>query len=178
MDRLGHTAGVAMRYQHVAESRQTELARRLSHAGTTSPHWPVTIGSRYAGLDAALAEVDLEFAHQVDGRYWEPDFGYRGAQEIFDNTPVTVVVAANGRVAFGIYQAAQERGLRIPEDISVVSFDDEYLASYLHPALTTIQIPYIEMGRTAMKLVLGGDPPSETLVPMRIQVRDSVLDRT
>ena len=84
------------------------------------------------------------------------------------------MVAANDRVAFGVYQAAQERGLRIPHDISVVSFDDEYLASYLHPALTTMQIPYLEMGRTAMQLVLDGDPPSTTLVPMPLQDRSSV----
>jgi LacI family transcriptional regulator len=152
--------------------------RRIGFIGRSEalldPLISVTIGERYAGLDAAMSEAGLGFAHQVDGRYWEPDFGYRGAQEILDETPVTAMVAANDRVAFGVYQAAQERGLRIPQDISVVSFDDEYLASYLHPALTTMQIPYLEMGRTAMQLVLDGDPPPATLVPMPLQARGSV----
>lgn len=156
--------------------------RRIGFIGRSEalldPLLSVTIGERYAGLDAALAEAGLEFAHQVDGRFWEPDFGFRGAQEILDAVEVTAIVAANDRVAFGIYQAAQERGLRIPQDISVVSFDDEYLATYLHPALTTMQIPYLEMGRTAMKLVLDGDLPPQTLVPMRLQDRDSVLRLT
>jgi LacI family transcriptional regulator len=152
--------------------------RRIGFIGRSEalldPVLSVTIGSRYAGLDAALAEHDLAFAHQVDGLSWEPDLGYTGLQELLDVTEVTAVVAANDRVAFGVYQAAQERGLRIPDDLSVVSFDDEYLASYLRPRLTTVKIPYFEMGRTAMKLVLDGDPPPETLVPMPLQERGSV----
>ncbi|MGV8908502.1 MAG: LacI family DNA-binding transcriptional regulator, partial [Propionicimonas sp.] len=152
--------------------------RRIGFIGRSEalldPLLSVTIAERYAGLDAAMAEAGVAFAHQVDGRLWEPDFGYRGAQEILDAVPVTAIVTANDRVAFGVYQAAQERGLRIPDDLSVVSFDDEYLASYLRPQLTTMQIPYLEMGRTALQLVLDGDAPEQTLVPMPIQERFSV----
>ena len=117
-------------------------------------------------LDSATA-----FAHEHGvGR------PYSTLEEILDAVDVTAIVAANDRVAFGVYQAAQERGVRIPDDLSVVSFDDEYLASYLRPALTTLQIPYLEMGRTAMQLVLGGEAPAETLVPMPLQERGSVRD--
>lgn len=154
--------------------------RRIAFVGRSEalydPALSATVGSRYAGLDAAMSEAGLEFVHQVDGMYWEPELGYRGTHEILDATTVTAVVAANDRVAFGVYQAAQERGLRIPDDLSVVSFDDEYLASYLRPALTTIRIPYLEMGRTAMELVLDADPPAQTLVPMPLQERRSVRD--
>jgi LacI family transcriptional regulator len=160
--------------RHLLERGHTRIGFIGRSEALLDPLISATVPQRYAGLDAAMAEAGVEFAHQVDGRFWEPDFGYRGATEIFDATSVTAVVAANDRVAFGVYQAAQERGLRIPHDISVVSFDDEYLASYLHPALTTMQIPYLEMGRTAMQLVLGGDPPSTTLVPMPLQDRSSV----
>lgn len=152
--------------------------RRIAFIGRSEalldPVLSVTIGARYAGLDAALAESGIEFVHQVDGRFWEPDLGYAGAQEVFQRTEVTAIIAANDRVAFGVYQAAQERGLRIPDDLSVVSFDDEYLASYLRPQLTTMQIPYLDMGRVAMELVLDGDAPAETLVPMPLQERGSV----
>jgi LacI family transcriptional regulator len=152
--------------------------RRIAFIGRSEalldPVLSVTIGARYAGLDAALAESGIEFVHQVDGRFWEPDLGYAGAQEVFQRTEVTAIIAANDRVAFGVYQAAQERGLRIPDDLSVVSFDDEYLASYLRPQLTTMRIPYLDMGRVAMELVLDGDPPAETLVPMPLQERGSV----
>jgi LacI family transcriptional regulator len=152
--------------------------RRIGFIGRSEalldPLLSVTVSQRYAGLDAAMAEEGVQFAHQVDGRFWEPEFGFRGAQEILDAVPVTAIVAANDRVAFGVYQAAQERGLRIPDDLSVISFDDEHLASYLHPALTTMHIPYLEMGRTAMRLVLDGDAPQRTLVSMPLQNRDSV----
>lgn len=154
--------------------------RRIGFIGRSEalldPAISATIGSRYAGLDAAMAEAGLSFAHQVDGRYWEPDFGYAGAREILDQADVTAIVSANDRVAFGVYQAAQERGLRIPDDLSVISFDDEYLASYLRPTLTTMQIPYLEIGRTALQLLLDGDAPDQTLVPMPIQERASVRD--
>jgi LacI family transcriptional regulator len=162
--------------RHLLERGHTRIAFIGRSEALLDPLLSVTIGQRYAGLDAAMAEAGIEFAWQVDGRFWEPDFGYRGAAEIFDETTVTAVVAANDRVAFGVYQAAQERGLRIPDDISVISFDDEYLASYLHPALTTMQIPYLEMGRTGMQLVLDGDPPPQTLVHMPLQNRGSVRD--
>ncbi len=154
--------------------------RRIGFIGRSEalldPALSATIGSRYAGLDAAMAEAGVSFAHQVDGRYWEPDFGYVGAREIFDQADVTAIVSANDRVSLGVYQAAQERGLRIPEDLSVISFDDEYLASYLRPTLTTMQIPYLEIGRTALQLLLDGDAPDRTLVPMPLQERASVRD--
>jgi LacI family transcriptional regulator len=179
----GHPCVLPDEYQAGHDAARYLLDRghsRIAFIGRSDalldPAISVTIGSRYAGLDAALAEAGREFAHQVDGRYWEPDFGYRGATEIFETTAVTAIVAANDRVAMGVYQAAQERGLRIPDDLSVISFDDEYLASYMRPRLTTMQIPYLEMGRTAMQLALDGDAPAQTLVPMPIQERASVRD--
>lgn len=154
--------------------------RRIGFIGRSEalldPALSATIGSRYAGLDAAMAEAGVSFAHQVDGRHWEPDFGYAGAREILEQADVTAIVSANDRVALGVYQAAQERGLRIPDDLSVISFDDEYLASYLRPKLTTMQIPYLEIGRTALQLLLDGDAPDRTLVPMPLQERSSVRD--
>ncbi|HEY3409131.1 MAG TPA: LacI family DNA-binding transcriptional regulator [Propionicimonas sp.] len=154
--------------------------RRIGFIGRSEalldPALSATIGSRYAGLDAAMAEAGVSFAHQVDGRYWEPDFGYAGAREILEQTDVTAIVSANDRVALGVYQATQERGLRIPDDLSVISFDDEYLASYLRPKLTTMQIPYLEIGRTALQLLLDGDAPDRTLVPMPLKERSSVRD--
>ena len=156
--------------------------RRMAFVGRSAelldPAKSATVGARYAGMDAALTEAGVEFLHEIDGKYWEPDLGYEGAAEILDKVAVTAVVAANDRVALGVYQAAQERGLRVPEDLSVISFDDEYLAGYLRPRLTTMRIPYLEMGQVAMRLTLDGNPPPETLVPMPIQERGSVLDLT
>ena len=81
----------------------------------------------------------------------------------------------------GVYQAAQERGLTIPDELSVMSFDDEQLASYLRPPVTTMRLPYLEMGRVAMAQLLDGEggvlpggAVRETLVPMPLIERVSV----
>ena len=165
----GHNA-----VQHLVERGHRRIAFIGRSESLLNPDISATVGARYAGIDDAMAEAGLTFAHQVAGSIWEPDLGYRGMLEIIDAASVTAVVTANDRVAFGVYQAAAERGLRIPADVSVISFDDEYLASYLRPQLTTMQIPYLEMGRLAMDLVLDGDPPARTLVPMPLQERGSV----
>jgi LacI family transcriptional regulator len=63
----------------------------------------------------------------------------------------------------------------VPDDLSIVSFDDDDLASYLRPALTTARLPYREMGRRAMELVLAEDrDPRRHLIPMPLQDRQSV----
>ena len=78
-------------------------------------------------------------------------------------------------MAFGAQQALTERGLRVPDDVSLVSFDDDVLAAYMHPPLTTASLPFYEMGRLAMELALAPDTgDGEHLVPMPLQVRDSV----
>jgi LacI family transcriptional regulator len=167
----GHNA-----VRHLVERGHRRIAFIGRSESLLNPDISATVGARYAGMDDAMAEAGLTFAHQVAGSIWEPDLGYQGMLEIIDAASVTAVVTANDRVAFGVYQAAAERGLRIPADVSVISFDDEYLASYLRPQLTTMQIPYLEMGRLAMDLVLDGDPPAQTLVPVPLQERGSVRD--
>lgn len=135
-----------------------------------------TIGARYGGLFAALADAGIDVVATHPGRFWDPGLGYAGLNRLLDvGHDFSAVIAMNDRVAFGVYQAAQERGLRIPDDLSVVSFDDEEIASYLRPGLTTARLPYEVMGRVGMQMVLGERPEGPALVPMPIRVRDSVL---
>lgn len=71
----------------------------------------------------------------------------------------------------------QLRGVRIPDDVSVVSFDDDVIARHLRPALTTALLPYQEMGRRAVETALSGTAdPEHVLVPMPLRLRDSVRD--
>jgi LacI family transcriptional regulator len=81
----------------------------------------------------------------------------------------------NDRIAFGVYQAAAEAGLTVPDDVSVVSFDDSHLASWLRPALTSVAIPHFELGRTAVELLLADVPAHDVHpVPMPVRERGSV----
>lgn len=78
------------------------------------------------------------------------------------------LICMNDRVAMGVYQALAEAGLAIPDDVSVVSFDDSELASWLRPRLTSVSLPYAELGATAVSILLGDDwaDAGITRVPM------------
>ncbi|MGJ8522533.1 Ribose operon repressor [Carnimonas sp. R-84981] len=121
----------------------------------SDPYYSVTIESRFAGIDDALRDAGLCAAGEVHGDEWEPSLGYQGTLELLDSAgDITALVVANDRIAFGAYRALFERGLRVPDDVSVVSFDDEPLAEYLYPALTTLQLPYHQMGKLAVDKLL------------------------
>ncbi|MGW3507958.1 LacI family DNA-binding transcriptional regulator [Streptomyces sp. NPDC000994] len=110
-------------------------------------------------------------------------FGYRRMAELLNGGPeFTAVFAANDIVAAGAAQALEEAGLRIPQDMSLVGYDDIPVAQELRPRLTTVRIPLEEMGRQAVRVALnGGDeddwraPTTGTLrLGTHIVVRESV----
>jgi len=80
--------------------------------------------------------------------------GFEAAGELLDlPRPPTAIFAASDVTAFGVMDAVKDRGLRIPEDISVVGFDDVAAAGQSHPALTTVRHPVTEMGEAALQLL-------------------------
>jgi LacI family transcriptional regulator len=140
------------------------------------PRASVTIGARFDGIHEALAEADATPVAVVDVGPWEPWNGYDGTKKVLESgAPVTALLCLNDRVAFGAHQALTERGLGVPDDVSIASFDDDEIASYMRPGLTTARLPYERMGRGAMELLLADDEPTgEHLVEMPVQVRDSI----
>ena len=68
--------------------------------------------------------------------------------------PPTAIFAANDLLALGAMQAIQKKNFHIPEDFSVIGFNDIELASFVYPALTTIRQPMLEMGALAVKMLL------------------------
>lgn len=109
--------------------------------------------------------------------------GYRAtAQLLALSRPPTAVFAANDRMAIGALAAAHDAGRRVPDDLSLVGFDDIPMASYLRPALTTVALPGYEMGAAAMRLLLeelarepgaDGGPPPAVALEAGLVVRDS-----
>ena len=166
---------------HLADRGHTRIALLGDHPDIrTLPRVSATVGHRFAGIEDAVRERGIELARVVNRRRWEPEDGYSAASEFFaDRGGVTAVIAANDRMAMGIYQAAQELGVRIGEDLSVISFDDEVIAGYLRPGLTSARLPYEEMGRRATELALAPERAvGEYLLTMPLQVRDSVAQLT
>ncbi|WP_445027042.1 LacI family DNA-binding transcriptional regulator [Streptomyces sp. SAS_270] len=138
-----------------------------------------TLDARVAGYRAALAEHGLpaEAGHVVDcglGR----GAGHRAMAELLkDKREFTAVVAGDDMVAAGAIRAISEAGLRVPDDISIVGYNDIPLAEDFNPPLTTVRTPSQELGRAAVRLALR-DPEQAAgahhLLGTHIVVRDSV----
>src|SRR5699024_7824707 len=93
------------------------------------------------------------------------------------------LITFNDRVAFGAYQALHEAGLSVPEDMSIISFDDYSIADWLRPGLSTFAIPHYDLGRRAVELLLevitardgGAAVPADVhRLPMPLRARASV----
>ena len=139
-----------------------------------------SIRDRFRGIDDAVAEFGLDVIAEFPGTEWEPKLGYQGALDIMEHLSPTVILTANDRIAFGAYQALQERQISIPQDVSVLSFDDEDLASLVRPSLTTLQLPYRHMGRKAAELIANTTSQSDIehvfplYLPLKVVERESV----
>lgn len=141
------------------------------------PRHTVTIGARFRGIADGLAEAGIDPVTTVVP-HWDPHVGYEATLDLLPRHPdLTAVIASTDGVAMGVYQAAHKLGLDIPGDLSVASFDDEELAGYLRPELTTMRLPYVEMARVATEMVLGEREPAHELVPMPGVVRGSIRAR-
>jgi len=92
---------------------------------------------------------------QLQGDSPSPDLGYQATKTLLSTRPsFTALFAFNDISAMGAIRALREFGMRVPEDVSVVGFDDIQSASYQNPALTTVRQPLREMGRIAAEIVL------------------------
>ncbi|SEB77788.1 transcriptional regulator, LacI family [Paramicrobacterium humi] len=138
------------------------------------PRKTATIGVRFRGIDDALDAAGITPV-RVDLEDWSPAIGYSAAITMLRSNPdLTAILAGNDNVAFGAYQALTELGRRVPDDISVISFDDDELASYLRPGLTTCRLPYEQMASLGVEMVLGKTELAHRLVPMPLIRRGSV----
>lgn len=105
------------------------------------------------------------------------DEGYKAGLSLLDHpVPPTAIIVINDMLAMGVMRAVSERGLRIPDDLSVASFDDIEMAAYLNPPLTTVHIDAEELGRAATRLIFRriNDPdlpPQEIFVPGHLIIR-------
>ncbi|GGQ13506.1 LacI family transcriptional regulator [Streptomyces griseomycini] len=126
---------------------------------------------------AALVEAGRVPPPLVRGD-WSAESGYRAGLELAAHDDCTAVFAANDQMALGLLRALHERGRRVPEDVSVIGFDDIPEASSFLPPLTTVHQDFAEVGRLCVQAVLRkmrqvGPERGTTLVPTRLVRRDS-----
>jgi LacI family transcriptional regulator len=106
---------------------------------------------RGEGFVSGLAEYGLELEPDltVPGAYTYESGLARGRELLGRSSPPTAIVAGNDEMASGVYGAAHELGIRIPEDLSIIGFDDAPIASRMWPAMTSVRLPVRDMGRVA-----------------------------
>ena len=146
-----------------------------------------TVTERLRGYREALAEAGLRLRDDlVVPCDWNSESGYRVTLDLLDRSakPAAIVpdaiVAANDRVAFGVLKALHDRGVRVPDDIRVVGFDNFVQGAYTIPSLTSIEVPTLEMVRfafaTLVEVIEGARAPddlAQKLFSTRLVVRDS-----
>lgn len=112
---------------------------------------------------------------------WSPRSGYAAGRELVARGDFDAVFAANDQMALGLLRALAEAGLKVPDDVRVVGFDDVPEAAYYAPPLTTVRQDFIALGRSAFDRVLlrmeGGRPEPRASVPAELIVRDSTGPR-
>jgi LacI family transcriptional regulator len=169
-----HTAGAHAAMQHLLDLGHRRIAAITGPAG-----WVAT-EDRRRGYHSALAaagilpdpDLEVEADFEIDG-------GFEAANRLFElPDPPTAIFSFNDNIAIGAIRAARARRLRVPEDVSIVGFDDVEHATIVTPALTTVRQPLAEMGRTAVSLLsrLLEGQQFETLhveLATRLVVRDS-----
>ena len=138
---------------------------------------------RLTGIREVFAGANVKIAGGRICSDWQPEQGYEATRALLTRTRPRALICLNDRLAVGAYQALDDFDLKVPSDVSVVSFDDHPVATWIRPKLTTIALPHYELGRKAFEVLLGeinrgsGEttPPGEThRIPMPIRMRDSV----
>jgi LacI family transcriptional regulator len=126
--------------------------RRIAHIA--GPAGNLEAEARLAGYLEAMAAADLPTT-VVDGEFTQASGHRAGAELAARAERPDAVFAANDNMAVGAMFALQEAGLRVPEDVALVGFDDVPLASLVRPGLTTLKIDIAETGRRALERVVG-----------------------
>ena len=146
-DRLGGLAAA----RHLAELGHKRIGLIAGPPSFRSSH------ERRSGFEEGLAERGLALAEgcALDGAYTY-ESGIEQGLELLGRSPrPTAVFALNDEMAAGVLHAARELDVRVPEDLSVVGFDDFQIASRLWPTLTTVRTPTREIGRLAAERLIG-----------------------
>jgi DNA-binding LacI/PurR family transcriptional regulator len=108
---------------------------------------------------------------------WTSDFGYEFARQFTDMPDFTAIFAANDQLALGIIHGFAERGIRVPDDVSVIGFDDLPDARHFLPPLSTVRQDFRALGERAVSELLavlaGGQPEAHSLIAPELVVRES-----
>ena len=135
---------------------------------------------RLEGYKKALSENGINDCNLLKYANWDRQSGYEAAKELLAKSDCTAIFCFNDLMAAGVYDYLNEKGLIPGKDISVAGFDNRTMSQFLKPALTTVEIPLVEIGRKSAELILKqiASPDDfetqQSFVECKIIERDSV----
>lgn len=170
---IDNAEGTRLALQHLLELGHRQIAM------ITGPQIEDCVLDRTHAYLTTLEDLSMPF----DPRYlvqgdWSASSGYDAVKTwLAQQLPFTAIYAQNDRMAIGAIRALHEHGLRVPEDVSVVGFDDMPLAAYFDPPLTTVRQDMYAIGREAARLLLqaleGQSCATQVLITPQLIVRQS-----
>ena len=172
---VANEAGAYRATRHLLQMGHKQLAV------ITGPLHLANASERLRGFKRAVAEakVNIEPEYIQEARF-ERNSGYEAAMRLLRMLPrPTAIFACNDLMALGVLLAARESGLRCPEDLSIVGFDNLDVAEFTAPALTSVHQPGYQLGTTAARLLLERidglkAPPKRTVLQTELKIRNSV----
>ena len=140
---IDQAAGAARATRHLLE-----LGHETVVHVSGPPAW-IEAGQRADAWRQVLREADREVTPVLEGD-WSARAGYDLGKDLVGRRDVTAIFAANDHIALGLYRAASEAGLRVPDDLSIVGFDDVPEAAYFAPPLTTVHQDFAAVGSLSL----------------------------
>ncbi|MGF2618310.1 LacI family transcriptional regulator [Rossellomorea vietnamensis] len=177
-DRVGYVTtdnelGADKAVQHLLELGHRNIGMVNGH------EYAFVSQKRLKGYKRALENAGILYQHKwvADGSFKEDQANAATKELLKRNPEITALFCASDLMAIGSMKAAQELGKRVPEDISIIGYDDILLASYVSPALTTIAQNKFQLGFEAARMLLDlltkGDQPKQVILNTELKVRES-----
>jgi DNA-binding LacI/PurR family transcriptional regulator len=170
-------AELALRHLYQLGHRQIAFMRGQTFSSDSEDRWKsFTTVARDLGL-----QVQPELVVQLEVNVSSPELGYPVVQRLLSTKrPFTALVSFNDIAAIGAMRAFRDYSLRVPEDVSIVGFDDIQGAAYHNPSLTTIRQPLHNMGTTSAQVLLERlrgkkDYPEEIAIVPELIIRESTM---
>lgn len=175
-----HAAELALGHLHQLGHRHIAFMRGQPFSSDSNDRWrSIVTVARELGI-----EIRSELTIQLEKDLTSPELGYPVIQQLLSHKRrFTALVSFNDIAAIGAIRALRDANLSVPEDVSVVGFDDIRAAAYHNPSLTTIRQPLHDMGQSAARILLQRiqgfkDYPKECAVPPELIIRESTAPVT
>lgn len=133
---------------------------------------------RYEGYKRALIEAQLSFhADWIIESDFECEGGYEAFNRMYEKGPLpSSIFVCNDMMAMGVINAAHEKGIKIPEELSIIGYDDIHIAKFMTPSLTTIHQPKYRLGKAAVEALLNKVEGRETDAQV-VQLEPTLIER-